>query len=483
MKKRVASLALALAMMTGGASAGAQALDNSAPSIDLEIIETQQAYVYDRETGAWSLTPNRARAALDAVSEGFGRGSSSAGTMLLYVTLEGSAPENTLLPMLNLCYIGSADVGAGAASLLIDGIRYDFEVAGEVSAIGPYRAEIMRAPLDAGGMDMLNALIAEDEFGVMLHGTRRAYEYEVELESDGDYSSERMELQAASVDCVREALAIYQALGAGADSQRLIGAWEKANDKRCAYVPCVIAEQPRVSLRLDRDFDVLKMGDSSSYVRKLQELLCEAGYMYVDPTTRFSDQTRAAVLRAQLAMGMVPTGSADAALISALESDATEAAQPAPAREDEGAKRVTGEVAAEPGVTYEIEGAARVRVDSFRFAESALPLSGDGTAAISASDADNVLILFEGELRSLAPASVDAAWEYTAQATLDGKYSYECTLTVEQDGGESFGSALLPLGGGRMLAYAEVPAYAAESGGEWTLTIKFGETTLTYTAK
>lgn len=483
MKKRVASLTLALAMMAGSASAGAQALDNSAPSINLDTIKAQQAYVYDRETGAWSLTPNRARAALDAVSKGFGRGSSNAGTVLLYVTLEGSAPENTLLPMLNLCYIGSAEVSAGAASLLIDGIRYDFEVAGEVSAIGPYRAEIMRAPLDEGGIAMLTALTAEDEFGVMLHGANRAYKYDVELEEDGDYSSERMEIQAASVDCVREALAIYQALGAGADSQRLIDNWERTNDKRCAYVPCVISEQPRVSLRLDRDFDVLKMGDSSSYVRDLQELLCEAGYMYVDPTTRFSDQTRAAVRRAQQAMGMVPTGSADAALISALKSGVAEAAQPADERGNEAAKPASGEVAAEPGVTYEIDGMARVRVDSFRFAGRALPMRGDDTAAISAADSDNVLILFEGELRSLAPASVDAAWEYTAQATLDGKYGYECTLAVEQDGGESFGSTLLPLGGGRMLAYAEVPAYAAESGGEWTLTIKFGETTLTYTAK
>ena len=34
-------------------------------------------------------------------------------------------------------------------------------------------------------------------------------------------------------ECVREALAIYDALGAGADAERAISDWEDANDKTC----------------------------------------------------------------------------------------------------------------------------------------------------------------------------------------------------------------------------------------------------------
>ena len=194
MNKRITSLAMALALTACSAGAGAQAeLRNTAPIMDLSALKAQQAFVLDEATGAWSLTPNAAQAALDALASGYGRGS-AAGTLFFCVTLEGSAELNTLTPMLNMYFIGSAEVNAGAASLLLDGVRYDFELAGETSAVGAYRAEVMRAPLNADGIAMLRALAGADEFDVMLHGATKAYEFSVKLEADGDYANARAEM-------------------------------------------------------------------------------------------------------------------------------------------------------------------------------------------------------------------------------------------------------------------------------------------------
>ena len=153
----------------------------------------------------------------------------------------------------------------------------------------------------------------------------------------------------------------------------------------------------------------------------------------------------------------MPTGSADAALINALKTgaqpDTGDAAKPISV-----AKTAEGDTAAEPGTIYEIADAARIELDSYRFAKRVTPSDGDETSAISASDSDNVLILFEGTLESLALAAKDASWDYSATLTLDGKYDYECTFAVEQNDGQSFGTALLPLSKGKFIAYAEVPA-------------------------
>ena len=480
MNKRITSLAMALALTACSAGAGAQAeLRNTAPIVDLSALKAQQAFILDEATGAWSLTPNAAQAALDALASGYGRGS-AAGTLFFCVTLEGSAELNTLTPMLNMYFIGGAEVNAGAASLLLDGVRYDFELAGETSAVGAYRAEVMRAPLNADGIAMLRALAGADEFDVMLHGATKAYEFSVKLEADGDYANARAEMQAASVTCVRAALDILDALGGGAGDGGSISAWEEATGAKCAYAATTISAQPRVSLKLDEDFDLIKPGDSSNSVRELQKLLCEAGYMYVEPTTKYSSQTRAAVRRAQRELGFVPTGSADAALISALDGGTPDAPEAEPAAAAAGAVTAAGEVAAEAGVTYGVDGAARLRLDGYRFARSVQPSRGDESTALRAADADNLLIVFEGELTSLAAASADLTWDYGAALTFDGRYGYECSMAVEQDGGASFGSTVLPLGGGRLLVYAEVPSALAQQAGTWTLTLTLGETVLTY---
>lgn len=465
--------------MAGSTLASADALKNNAPVVDTDALEAQETFTHDETSGAWSLTPNRAQAALDALGNGYGRASGD-GTLFMYVSLEGNTLDNTVTPMLNVCMIGDSEVNADAVSLLIDGTRYDFETVCEQSAIGKYRAEIMRSPLNADGIAMLDLMTQQKEFSVLLHGSERVKSYTIKVRSDDDYDSARLEMQAASSDCVREGLDIYSALGAGANAQRAISDWEDAGDVKCAYASVDISEQPRVSLTLDKKFDVLKLGDSTKSVRELQELLRDAGYMYVNPSNSYGDQTRAAVKRAQRALGYVATGSADAALINALETGAVSAVQPVSSAQLESA---SGDTAADPGVTYEIADAARIRLDSYRFAQRAIPSDGDETAAISASNSDNVLILFEGAIESLALAEKDVSWDYSATLSLDGKYDYECTLAVEQNEGKSFGTTLLPLANGKFIAYAEAPAAVMARGGEWTLTLELGDTTLTYSAE
>ena len=478
MKKSMVSLMLAAAILAGGTVANADALKDSAPIVNVDALEVHESYEHDEESGAWTLVTNRTQAALDALGNGYGC-SSSGSTLFMYVTLKGNTLDNTVTPTLNVCSIGSTVINANAVSLLIDGVRYDFETATEVGAIGDYRAEIMSAPLNSDGIDMLSAMTAADEFKVMLHGSEKVNEYTIKTSST---SSERAEMQVASIDCVREALDIYSSLGAGADSERAITDWEDETGLTCAYVAVQISEQPRVSLTLDEDFDVLKLGDSTSSVRKLQQLLCDAGYMYVEPVSRYSDQTHAAVLRAQHALGFVETGSADAALIDALDNG-IESEETENVSEEKSCVAAEGEMQADADTIYEIADEANVELDSYRYARRISPSNGDDTSAVSASDSDNVLIVFEGSIENLSNEEKDIAWDYTATLTLDDKYEYECTFAVEQDDGEKYGTSLLPMGGGKLIVYAEVPASVMENDGAMSLEMKIGGATLTYTAE
>ena len=86
------------------------------------------------------------------------------------------------------------------------------------------------------------------------------------------------------------------------------------------YVAAQTSEQPRVSLTPDEGFDVLKPGDSTLSMRRRQLLRAAAGHIYADSASCYTDRTRAAVLRAQHALGFVATGSADAAPMDALDS-------------------------------------------------------------------------------------------------------------------------------------------------------------------
>ena len=478
MKKSMVSLALAAAILASGTLANADALKDSAPIVNADTLSVHESFDHDEESGAWTLVTNRTQAALDALSNGYGC-SSSGSTLFMYVTLKGNTLDNTVTPTLNVCSIGSTVINANAVSLLIDGVRYDFETETEVGAIGDYRAEIMSAPLNTDGIVMLGAMVESDKLMVLLHGSEKVNEYTIKTSST---SSERAQMQAASIDCVRDALDIYSALGTGANSERAINDWEDETGLTCAYVAVQISEQPRVSLTLDEDFDVLKLGDSTSSVRKLQQLLCDAGYMYVEPASRYTDQTRAAVLRAQHALGFVATGSADAALIDALGSG-VESDEPDYASEDKPLAAAEGEMRADADISYEIADEALVELNSYRFSKRISPSNGGDTSAVSVSDSDNVLIVFEGSMENLSNEEKDIAWDYTAELTLDGKYEYECTFAVEQNDGEKYGTSLLPMGGGKLVVYAEVPASLMNKDCTWTLEIKIGTTTLTYTAE
>lgn len=481
MKKGVKSASAALALMLLGGSACAQAeLPRLAPMADIEAFEIYEAFARDEATGEWSLVPNEAQAVLDAVANDYVNGYRSSGTVFMCVTLAGNELEASALPTLNIYMVGNTEIGATAASLMIGGTRYDFEVTSEVIDLNGNRAELMRAPLDADGVAMLELLASADEFAVVLHGPLRAYEKEVEL--DGDYRNAREEVQAASVSCIARGLELWSGLGGQSDA--LIARWERDTGLKCAFAATPIEADVEVGdIDIRDDYGLIKAGDSSSAVRRLQQLLCETGYMYVDPTSRFSNQTRAAVARAQRELGLIPTGSADAQLIRLLTSDAApQASAPAPEEPEAIVDAGAGEIDADAGTTYEIAGVARVRMDGYRFAARISPSLGGDASALTVSDAGNEFIAFFGDILSLAPAQTDLSWDYSAALELDGKYAYECSLTAECDGGAAFGSALLPLGGGRFVAYAEVPAALAQQGGEWTLMLTLGETTLRYTA-
>lgn len=489
MNKRFTGLATALALtLTAGSAAAQEALCNNAAGMDADILEVYDAFQHDAETGSWSLTPNSAEAVLDAVSNDYVRSDTGSGTVFFYTSLEGNSFDNIVLPYINIYFIGSAEIKAGAASLIVNGTRYDFETTCARHDINGYRAELMRAPLNSDGKAMLRALGSADEFGIVLHGEKHVYKARVNT-AIKPYNAHD-EIQAASVKSALEGLTICDMLGS-ADNSGIIARWEAETGLDCAFVP---TDHEPAEADADDSFGILSIGERSTDVAALQKLLKKAGYMYAKAPMRFNAQTRAAVLRAQREFGMVPTGSADRQLMDMLQAKSEGSLNAPPIRSD--AAGLTAKAPAtvivssdtptdaDAGRVYEIPNMAELAINSYRFAARITPRAGDEAFAINASSRGNKFIIFEGDLKSLAPKELDIAFnEYSAVVTMDdGLHQYKGSITCESADGSSFTTNILPLGGGRLIVYAEVPAELENYRGEWTLYIVIGNTALNYKA-
>ena len=454
MRKIVAAL-LTASIVLGAASA--ETLNLAAQNTSPRRLECYTGYSQDGET--WQTHGVLADAALYYMNQRAGD-LAYQGACLFYLELTGSESLGLIVPRLEMYYVNNTPSEATAVSLAFGGTRYDLDVAREETTVGGRRAEKLTAYLNEEGLDMLRALQSADEVTVRLHGSQV---YTTTL-ARAESTQVKKRLENASLSASEDMLSELDAMHM--DSYDL---WELSEN---AYRQQFGDFFPMTSLSLADETEGFKLdelgqltrGDTGESVRALQNLLIEKGFMLGTPDNAYGEGTAVAVRRAQAYYGLRTTGSCDEALIALLRGESL-----AVPLADEGAQ----------AVVEAADGACTVSLGRYYLAEAVSASAQPLTAARTVTNADNTLVIAEGQIVNRSGDEVNLYWQMTGTLTIDG-YAYKAEALCESNEGESLDSALLPLAGGRLLVVAEIPKSACLRTGEWTLSLQMGEQTWEY---
>lgn len=454
MRKIVAALLTASIVLS---AASAETLSLAARSASPKRLECYTGYSQEGET--WQSHGVLADAALYYMNQR-AADLSYQGACLFYLELTGSESLGLIVPRLEMYYVNNTPSEATAVSLAFGGTRYDLDVAREETTVGGRRAEKLTAYLDKEGLSMLRTLQSADEVTVRLHGSQV---YTTTL-SRAESTQVKKRLENASLSASEDMLSELNALHM--DSY---GLWELSEN---AYRQQFGDFFPMTSLSLAGETEGFKLdelgqltrGDTGESVRALQNLLIEKGFMLGTPDNAYGEGTAVAVRRAQTYYGLRPTGSCDEALIALLRGESL-----AVPLADEGAQ----------AVVEAADGACTVSLGRYYLAEAVSASAQPLTAARSVTNADNTLVIAEGQIVNRSGDEVNLYWQMTGTLTIDG-YAYKAEALCESNEGESLDSALLPLADGRLLVVAEIPKSACLRTGEWTLSLQMGEQTWEY---
>ena len=453
--KKIAAALLAASIVLGAASA--ETLNLAAQNTSPRRLECYTGYSQDGET--WQTHGVLADAALYYMNQRAGD-LAYQGACLFYLELTGSESLGLIVPRLEMYYVNNTPSEATAVSLAFGGTRYDLDVAREETTVGGRRAVKLTAYLNEEGLDMLRALQSADEVTVRLHGSQV---YTTTL-SRAESTQVKKRLENASLSASEDMLSELNALHM--DSY---GLWELSEN---AYRQQFGDFFPMTSLSLAGETEGFKLdelgqltrGDSGESVRALQNLLIEKGFMLGAPDNAYGEGTAVAVRRAQAYYGLRTTGSCDETLIALLRGESL-----AVPLADE------GQLAVAEGA----EGSCSVSLGSYYLAEAVSASAQPLTAARTVTNADNTLVIAEGQIVNRSAGEVNLYWQMTGTLTIDG-YAYKAEALCESNEGESLDSALLPLADGRLLVVAEIPKSACLRTGEWTLSLQMGEQTWEY---
>lgn len=446
------ALALAAALCFGGDSAKGEPLQAdqvqaepasisvplAAQAFDPSRLERFLSFTIDEETGEWSAGAD----AFEAVLSNAGRGGVSE-VCVMQLKWMGNARTGLIQPVLELYYFGVREVKANAISIRVGNLRYDVQVKCEEVKVGGRSAERMCAPLTESGMALLNAFSGADAYSLRLHGGKRTRSTDVKRNYSG--SDERGKLMSASFECFSMAgevdMTDYHLWDLNAT------AWKAAH----GFEPRMDA----VALSQEKGFEMLSIGDSGENVKVLQKQLIEHWFLSGNTDTAYDERLRDAVLRAQKHYGLMQTGSADSQLMDYLAG-------------------INAPPVIEPIAESEMTqlGGVSLRVDRYWFAhtiQSSAP-TPNGYQRHAASNLDNVLVVFEGEIRNGDISTLNLDWQLKGTVNLDG-YPYGCVFLCERDHGSAFDTQLLPQAVSRLIVAAEIP-HAALNARDVTLAIE-----------
>jgi len=459
-------LAFTLTTFAGTAAFSAEEpLPPAAAAFDCARLEKYATYQYDPSSGDWRVCANEVVSALELLADQAGRFTD--GVSYFYLEITGNAFTGLITPVLNVYYIGRLANNAAAVSFRIETRRYDFPVTVESVSVNGRAASLMRAPMDGDGLNMLRRMDASQSVYMRIHGDEA---YSCLAKPASSYKSAREQVEALSLASLPPMLRELNELGI--DRYQL---WD-LNDTRWTHLTGVAPRMELASIEaaatqrgieLDANFNMLSPGAKGKSVAALQERLAALHYLTGKADGTYGSSTRTAIRNIQKLIGDIPTGSVDRALLNRLFAGTIEpgAGEAAPAEPDWKA----------------LSGDALLTLDRYWFASSVTASRGDiSLARRSASNQDNVLIVFDGKVKNRGLQPLDLTWRLSGTIAYDGQYEFPCTLVCERDEGLGFGDSLIPLAQSRLVIYAEIPRGLPESGGVWVLTLKAGDGELTY---
>lgn len=451
MMKKWISLLVALMLICSSAFA----MDNSAVETDWDALERYASFE-ELET-VWTVRSNQAEAALNRM------GSEAVpynGAACFGLELTGDSETGIVVPVLAFYYVGGTGLDADVVSIAVNGKRYDIAVYGEDVVRGKNKIERMTAPMDEGGLKMIEEIMAAEELVIELKGEKT---FTIEPEKKDKYQSSREELAARSLDALDVMLGEFKAMGEYDlwDLNEIW--WERTRGAepmiQVTGLPANEEEVADLAVELEEPMYTVSRGDQGQAVKDLQKLLIENGYLQGTADGGFGAGVENAVVAAQTYLGLMPTGAADETLVRMLSGLAT--------------PKMIEEAPAAAAEATTVEGLCEVAVTRMWFADA---VESEGGERRSASDADNTLAIYEGTIKNISLDELDFYWQLTATLSC-GEYEYDCVMVCETNGGESFATALLPLGEARLVVYAEIPEGVAGEG-EWKLTLNAGETAI-----
>lgn len=448
--KRLLSVLLA-AMLLLSAVAFAEDIPLAAGIVDTTSLERYASWTKNENT--WSVYSNETAAALALL------GNDMANNGYFYLELTGDSATGLIIPQLVFIHTAYTSIDTEVVCMLIDGVRYDFKVVSEDGTINRQKAQFMRTPLDMEGIEALRKLETAEDVRVRYLGTT-AFTYTVKPEAQ--YPTTKQTVEAASADGVKAMLKELDALNI--DSYQL---WD-LNEEYWYFTKGYEPEMNMTELtgvkdedeiKLTGDWEMLNVGDSGATVTAFQKLLVANGFMLGKPDGSYGEGTLRAVRAARRFYGLMENGMCDRTLIDCLTNN--EAI-------DNGASAADETELASIGI-------AQVGIKRYWFANS---FATSKNVTRSAANSDNSLIIIEGDVANVSAEELSFYWQLSASVKY-GDVSYEATVVCEADDGKRFDTALMPLGSGKMIIYAEIPASIAQSG-DWTLVLTSDNETLEY---
>ena len=375
--------------------------------------------------------------------------------------MSGNMLTGSVREEIEIVYAARSLLGVQAVSVHLGDERVDFAAKGEKMQIGSYAAERIVLPmLGIGAQEIFGA----EEIEICLHGVGGVYQTDMTANS---YEADSLKCASLPSD------PFFAAIG-GAPEGVVFAEWERM----LGFAPKTVriwgneaqafgAQEYTAAMPAAYDgLDFIVQEDRGDAVEALQGLLAQRGFYYGAAEKEFGSRTRAAVLSAQKAYGLLETGSADANLIGCLESGA--GVSPVFAEEEAAEAAVLGdEIAIGCG-------------DWWVAKKVAAPADAEGVHGLTVADSDNELVVLGGEMGNLSAEELGLGWEVKAQLIVDGKFVYDCSLYVESDGGAAFAGTLLPGAWKEMIAAAEVPEGVMDAAQSAQFVFTSGESSFAY---
>lgn len=454
MKKAVIWL-LAMAMCFGMAAAQAESLPLAAQALSMEALQRYPSYT-ENAKGQWTVRSNGA----DALLERFWDEGSDYTQAFCVFTLEAEGDGNTgvWLPVLRVYYAyTSKPLNASAISVLADGVRYDLAAHSSIVENGKDKAEMISAPLTQEAVEMIAAMQGAEKLSLRLLGDS-TYTTAFDIKS----TTARKRLEAASVSALQDAMALLRRAGL-----ENYGLWDRsAASWEVKYGFAPLCQKGAAVLFLDSseiddEFGMIMKDQRSDASLKAQQALSSAGFLSGEPGKTFGTTAIAATRRAQKYLGLVETGCADAALVSALGENAEEEAEEA--------------------VEYSVlQNVAGIRLDRYWFAKGvSAPYGPD--AARTAGNGDHLLLAADGWILNLSLEELRLFMHLDAKVIYEDGYTFDATVVCERDGRSDLDISLLPMAKAPLLVYAEIPAHLAmEENASWRIEISAQDDAITF---